>query len=1009
MRARVWLPLAGPLALSAWLAWGPGRGSAPDLAPPEREAAASTRSGAELAAPAELDLPAAEGEPRHGLTAAAPEPLEPRQVVRGRVVTPPGAPRDETLVVRAFGAKPRELELGATLASRSTGTLTSAPVDAAGAFELELPPEAGSTWLQVDGRYLALAEPVLLALPASGEPVLRPRLGAWIHGVAHGAAEGQPVLAGWDVGGSLPGDPEGSPPLRFALADAGGRFDLRALPAPGTWWVGTRAEESAVALRRGLDVAPGGAVELELESGPGAVVSGRVVFAAEEPADAGNTAPDDGVAGIAVSAFAAAHAELSGLGWLAPVARTAADGSFALTGLALGSTRIVASEGLCAAETLELEVSGDVEGVRLVVDASATFSGRVLLPDGAPAAGARVSAVQRGRSSSLRSDAEGRFRFPCLDPEHRVELEARSRLPDGTELFAKGSFTVRHEAELVLATVSAAAREPLPGPDVVGRVLGPDGSPIAGAEVFVARQDTTDAPMPPWMEGQGSPDARTDALGRFELSSWSLEGASLAARADGFAPSQLVALPAGVGGPAAPRPAVDLVLRPAGALHGGVYADGHTQPRFAVIAYHRDGGDGQTASTDAEGAYRFDALLPGAYVLIAKPLRPAGASYEEMLELQRREELRASADVVAGADVRVDLGAPLAQPVRVFGRVTAGGEPRQAQLVFVPDGGSPFADARKCLADERGGYEVELGPGSHRRYVMTAGRRAMSARFDVIEVPVAVEHRLDVELPSGRIRGRVLAEDPIEGTEVAAFRLDDSGGERAFGIAETDAEGAFAIEGLAPGGYQVLVDRGVGGIAFRPARVDLAPDDDVQVELRGEPSGELRVTAVDGSGKGVPGARIVVLAGDLVLTGRAETGADGNEVVRHLAPGACRVLVTAPDLAGEGSFEVVAGAETAARIELSLAGMLRVEVVDDEGAPVRAAVAVTGKGTSPVIPDLRSLLEGADPIELSTTLRGPLPLGRYEVTATAADGRTATRSVRIAAPGERKVRIRLRD
>jgi len=38
---------------------------------------------------------------------------------------------------------------------------------------------------------------------------------------------------------------------------------------------------------------------------------------------------------------------------------------------------------------------------------------------------------------------------------------------------------------------------------------------------------------------------------------------------------------------------------------------------------------------------------------------------------------------------------------------------------------------------------------------------------------------------------------------------------------------------------------------------------------------------------------------------------------------------------------------------------------------------------------------------------GPLPDGRYKVTATHADGRTKSRSVRLSGQGERKVKLRL--
>jgi hypothetical protein len=53
--------------------------------------------------------------------------------------------------------------------------------------------------------------------------------------------------------------------------------------------------------------------------------------------------------------------------------------------------------------------------------------------------------------------------------------------------------------------------------------------------------------------------------------------------------------------------------------------------------------------------------------------------------------------------------------------------------------------------------------------------------------------------------------------------------------------------------------------------------------------------------------------------------------------------------------------------------------------------------------------EGFESTELTVHVLGPLPPGRYEVTATAADGRAAARQVDMKAGEASELRVRLRD
>ncbi len=59
--------------------------------------------------------------------------------------------------------------------------------------------------------------------------------------------------------------------------------------------------------------------------------------------------------------------------------------------------------------------------------------------------------------------------------------------------------------------------------------------------------------------------------------------------------------------------------------------------------------------------------------------------------------------------------------------------------------------------------------------------------------------------------------------------------------------------------------------------------------------------------------------------------------------------------------------------------------------------------------DLARAFRGTDPNDFASYTVGPFLPGRYELTATASDGRTRTRKVTVRGEPEKGVTIRLRD
>jgi protocatechuate 3,4-dioxygenase beta subunit len=150
----------------------------------------------------------------------------------------------------------------------------------------------------------------------------------------------------------------------------------------------------------------------------------------------------------------------------------------------------------------------------------------------------------------------------------------------------------------------------------------------------------------------------------------------------------------------------------------------------------------------------------------------------------------------------------------------------------------------------------------------------------------------------------------------------------------TEADGAFAFEGLLPRDYAVEATAAAG---YAAVRLRLVPDAE-PVTLRLAPAGvvEVKVTAVDG-GAPVSGAT-VELRGTLVYAAR--TGDDGVATLGGVGPTWAPLVAHAPGYAQAAMMLGVSGdPNVPTRVSLALArgAAIAGKVVDDNGAPVAGA------------------------------------------------------------------------
>ena len=380
--------------------------------------------------------------------------------------------------------------------------------------------------------------------------------------------------------------------------------------------------------------------------------------------------------------------------------------------------------------------------------------------------------------------------------------------------------------------------------------------------------------------------------------------------------------------------------------------------------------------------------------------------------------LTASVEVRSGETTEVVLGQPAGPPTRIEGRVTRGGEPlREAIVTFAGIGSG--VDVHGTRTDAEGRYELEL-PGG-RNYAVNVGTGANFVSYSVVHsIPAAASHRIDLELPSGSVHGRIFAPsgEPAQRTTVA-LRPEDAFAEGAPAVVYTDAEGRFEVESLPGGTYTLragvqhaLANEPLGTATVEGIHVD-AGQRVGPIELHLAHAGSVRGTVRRANGKPATEATIYVFdhRGSAVMEASPwHTDQAGRFEVHGLEPGPIAVLARE---AGTSSAIVDTQIQADEGVELDLAleeaGHLRVVVLseDEEPPPVHLRVLdAQGRDVAQLSgPEnwASSMTRGTD-----TVLIGPLPPGRYRVEAITNDGRSHGRSVTLRAGRGRTVKMRLR-
>lgn len=607
-------------------------------------------------------------------------------------------------------------------------------------------------------------------------------------------------------------------------------------------------------------------------------------------------------------------------------------------------------EGLTPSVSAYLEIEssrcGDIGWKDVALPSSGAMTLRLDLPDGrtitgrvtdaetkAPIPDARVG-MNWVLNREVRTDADGRFNLTGWTGQGIEDVHV---LAEG---YGRGHALVGKSTVLDFALSK--------GDTVVGRVVGPDGSPIAGATVAAIGSQR----RPDGQQHTSTADGTSGPDGRFALTGL---------RRD--LPHTLVVMGIGFGRTLLdfdPRPAgqgvIDLgdVRVPTARLLSGrvVTHEGTPVPRVLVELRGANAdrgrlrlgrpaiedsfyGSEESDFTDDLGRFRFADLAPGTYSIVA---------YARGTSVPSRE------NVVSGD----------ADPAVVELRLPAG---RELRVVVVDDTGAPVPWA--CVSVRDSSMALGLDSDGSVRFTLADGATGFSVhawdglaggdprRFVDSERAIEVEDgrsEVRVVLHSGSpIRGRAVKSD---GTGVGRARVECLSGETYVNSTWADDEGGFEVTVPKTGRYRLLLSGSTMPPRGGATTVELGLAGEVDGVLPGAIDVMIRalpvvrdltqeVVVIDADGRPMTGAIVSATWSDSIgRTADLRTDARGRVVVPGLPGRSCWIKASSADERDDWL-------EESRRVSIPASGAVELRL--RRGIRVRGRVLVPNGATMPIL------------------------------------------------------------
>lgn len=653
--------------------------------------------------------------------------------------------------------------------------------------------------------------------------------------------------------------------------------------------------------------------------------------------------------------------------------QTDAQGAFELKQVPPGSLVLVVGEDIWKIDQpprLDIEPGEVIEGVEIQVSRSILLTGTVRGPGGEPAAHAEITLVRTtgttGSSSSSRpADSEGRFRFGGVE-EGQATLTAKhpalGQAQKTVEIVAPGT-----QVDLVLEA----------GGEVLGRVLGPDGEPVEGANLTLQTDPEANSGMP---FVYNSTSELADSSGKFRFIG--VVDGRYRLTADHPDYSQRQTEPFDVRGSVVEK---QLELGRGAVVTGRLEGLEFEQLGATQVWAYSGMGMRRLAVVRHDATYRMQGLAEGTWSFQAK----AG------------DQSRSGTLVLEPGQTEASLDFDFSGGFDLVGRIQRDGESVTRAQVMVNSLDDPGVHSQ-AQADFEGRFR--LGGLEEGRYIFQAFSSDGFRFHRQIEVPYPGE--LEIDVRTSNVEGAVRSVDgaPLAGAQVAARRVateptDTTGLFSRMADqyqATADSSGAYRFAKLPEGPWTLTASH--EGFAQAETTAQLVQGADLLgIDFALEPVQGLWLDLVAAPGMNLPPMVVVAVLGPSgqqhsVLQGQVDAGAVH---LSSLPAGAWRLAVSVPSAAT--AYVSVRAPDDRPTVSLVSQGKIRITSADlvDVGG-IQQATVTRADGLVHVPVFAGNLFPGWPVMPNQSEIQA-LPPGTWTVEVALPDGRVLRGTATVAA------------
>lgn len=438
---------------------------------------------------------------------------------------------------------------------------------------------------------------------------------------------------------------------------------------------------------------------------------------------------------------------------------------------------------------LTLPEDRDLEGIEIVLDRQALLAGRVLTSAGEPLADVQIHAFPNARHEKRRqllrensssTDAAGSYRIALPPGSYTIAAFAQGQRVERSQIVQPGS----NHLDMVIPD----------GQEVSGRVIDEAGDPVGGASISLQNGAST------WSEADGSFTMRGVGDGTHRLT----------ANREGFGRAAAEVVVAG-----GPVSGVELQLSPRGSgtlLSGRLLGLPPENLREARVRAWGGSGHG-TVQIDPDGVYRIPDLSPGEWRVTA---------HAGILQAEGKVQIEPGTP-----EAVLDLEFPASK--RLTGRILVDGQPLRGA------GLTPLVQKGASGGHHRTGYDgtftIPNLPVNASGLLIQQSERGFGT---IVPLSLTEDREILLDIATGTLRGQVIAGtgEPVADAAILVRGIHEALGFTFSGpTGRTGEAGDFEIRSLAPGTYEVEIQKGGATLSKTRAVVTSGGNTEVEVQL----------------------------------------------------------------------------------------------------------------------------------------------------------------------------------